>query len=84
VKRVKEDENGHCIFYTLYEHGTLKSIEVILREGGRRGRIMEGMNQVGYIVHIHGNVTMKPSVQLLYTNKNVKKNKVKYCDTQYA
>jgi hypothetical protein len=54
---------------TVYEYGTLKPIEVILRRGGGRGRIMEGMNQMGHTAHIHGNVTMNP----LYTNKNVLK-----------
>jgi hypothetical protein len=29
---------------------------------GRRGRIMEGMNQTGYNICIYGNVTMKPPV----------------------
>jgi hypothetical protein len=32
---------------------------------------------VGYIVLIYGNVTMKPPVQLLYTNKKVKKEEAK-------
>jgi hypothetical protein len=45
---------------TVYEYRTLKPIEVILRRGGGRGRIMEGMNQMGHTAHIHGNVTMNP------------------------
>jgi hypothetical protein len=31
------------------------------------------MNITGYIVPIYGNVKMKPPVQLLYTNKKLKK-----------
>jgi hypothetical protein len=30
----------------MYKYGTLKPVEVILRRGGGRGRIMEGMNQI--------------------------------------
>jgi hypothetical protein len=44
----------------MYGYGTLKPVEVILRSGWGRGRMMERMNQNRYIVSIHGNVTMKP------------------------
>jgi hypothetical protein len=30
----------------MYEYGTLKPVEVILRRVERRGRIVEGMNQM--------------------------------------
>jgi hypothetical protein len=37
----------------MYEYGTLKPVKVILRRGGERGRIMEGMNQAWvYCTHI--------------------------------
>jgi hypothetical protein len=48
----------------MYEYGTLKPVEVILRrEGGRR--IIEGMNQTRVYICIYGNVTTKLSVQQL-------------------
>jgi hypothetical protein len=37
--------------------------------------MMEGMNQTRIHGSIYGNVTPKLPVQLLYTNKNVKKQK---------
>jgi hypothetical protein len=50
----------------MYGYGVLKPF----KEGvGGRGRIMEGMNQTGYIVQIYGNVTIKHPVQILCTNK---------------
>jgi hypothetical protein len=33
--------------YDMYEYGTLKTVEAILRGGGGRRRIMEGTNQTG-------------------------------------
>jgi hypothetical protein len=45
MKRVREGEYVY-VFLQMYEYGTLKSVEVILRRRGR-GRIMEGMNQTG-------------------------------------
>jgi Na+/H+-translocating membrane pyrophosphatase len=46
----------------MYEHGALKSVEVILRRGVREEAegIMEGMNQTKYNRCIYANVTRKP------------------------
>jgi hypothetical protein len=51
----------------IFEYGTLKPIKIILRRGRERER-----TKLGCIVCIHGNVIMKPPVQL-YTIKNLKK-----------
>jgi hypothetical protein len=37
--------------------------------GGRRGRMMEGVN-LRSVVSTYANITMYPPVQLLYANKN--------------
>jgi hypothetical protein len=54
----------------IYEHGTLKPGEVILRKekGKRDNNGVDESNQV--IVCIYGNVTAKPPIELLYTNKS--------------
>jgi hypothetical protein len=48
---------------------------------------MEGMTKPGYTVLIHGNVTMKPPVQLLYTDKTLKnkiRTTIRFCCTTPA
>jgi hypothetical protein len=57
-----------CLMYLLhiYEYGTLKPVQVIVRGAGRRGRIMEGMNQTG----VHCMHVCCAPVQLLFTNKH--------------
>jgi hypothetical protein len=49
------------------QYGILKPVEVILRRGRRKKQNNE-LNR--FIVYIYGNVSTKPPVQLLYTNKN--------------
>jgi hypothetical protein len=44
------------------------------KKWGQR-RIIEGMNQTRYTVHIYGNVKTKPPVWLLYTNNFLKRMK---------
>jgi hypothetical protein len=46
---------------------TLKFVEAVLKMA--RGRIMEEVNQIGYVVHICGDVTTNPPVQLICTNE---------------
>jgi hypothetical protein len=46
----------------MYEYGTLKPAEVILRGSVGRGKIMEGWNKPGFNTCIYGNVTEKPPV----------------------
>jgi hypothetical protein len=58
-------------FLHMYEYGTMKYLGAFLRRGGR-GRKMEGWTKPGYVIHIYENVT-ESTVQLLYTNKNIKK-----------
>jgi hypothetical protein len=59
----------------MYEYGILKPVKVILRRG-RRKRDNNGENEPNRsAVHICGNVTMKPPVQITHANKNFfKKN----------
>jgi hypothetical protein len=53
------------------ESGTLKLVEAILRRGRGRGRITEGMKQMGvHCMHIWKCHNETPT-QLLYKNKNV-------------
>jgi hypothetical protein len=56
-------------FLHIYEFGTLKPVEVILRKRKERGRIMEEMNQGIFYTYME----MKPPILLLYTNKKIKK-----------
>jgi hypothetical protein len=57
----------------MYEYGTLKPVEVILRRGfGEEGEQWRGWAKLEHNICIHGNVTMR---QLPDTNKNVLKNK---------
>jgi hypothetical protein len=51
-------------FIFIYESRRMKSVEIVLRKEGERGRKMEAVN-IKYIV----NITMYPTVQLLYANK---------------
>jgi hypothetical protein len=48
-----------------------------IRNGRKELKVIQegtkGMNQMGYIVCIYGNVSKKPLVQSLYTNNNVLK-----------
>jgi hypothetical protein len=58
-------------FLYMYEYGTLKPIQVILRRGRKKRKKIEGMNQTGiYNTHIW-KCYIDTHVQLLYTNKNV-------------
>jgi hypothetical protein len=38
----------------MYECGTLKPVEIILKGSEGRGRVMEGMNQTWYRICIYG------------------------------
>jgi hypothetical protein len=53
------------VFLFIYENRRMKSVEIVLRKGGRRRR-MEGRI---YLVSTYVNITMYPPVQLLYANK---------------
>jgi hypothetical protein len=51
------------------EHATLKAVKVISRRGKGKNNGGDDSNQG--TLFTYGNVTMKLSVQLLYTNKNI-------------
>jgi hypothetical protein len=55
----------------MYEYGTLKSVEIILKgEWGRREN--NGGDEPNWsITCIYENITTKPSEKLSYTNKNI-------------
>jgi hypothetical protein len=51
----------------------MKLVELVLRRGQQgRGRMMEG---VRYIVRTYVNITMYPTIQILYANEIIKINK---------
>jgi hypothetical protein len=47
----------------------MKPVEIVLRRRGQRRRMMEGVNDKSKIF-TYVNITMYPSVQPLYVNKN--------------
>jgi hypothetical protein len=61
--------------YFLYNYMLIIKNNRKQKKRGVRRRNMEGMRQTVVHCMIHGNVTMKPPVQLLYLNKKVKKIK---------
>jgi hypothetical protein len=51
------------IFSTVYEYGTLKPVEVVLRmKRGKKENNRGKETKLGHIVCTYGNVTMKPSI----------------------
>jgi hypothetical protein len=53
----------------------MKPFEIVpRRRKGKRGRMMERLIQLRYILNTYVNITMFPSVQLLYANKIINKN----------
>jgi hypothetical protein len=61
----------------LYENRTVKSIEIILRSGEEGwGKIMEGVNLINIYYKHMCKCHNETSVQLIYNNKNHKKEKV--------
>jgi hypothetical protein len=52
----------------MYEYGTVKPVEAILKS---RREKRKGM-KLGYLVHMYGNVITIAPVQLLHANKNIK------------
>jgi phosphotransferase system glucose/maltose/N-acetylglucosamine-specific IIC component len=63
------------VFYIHYENRRMKPIKIVLRKGG--GSKMEWVN-LRYIITTYVNITMYPTVQLLYANKNFKTKHQKY------
>jgi hypothetical protein len=58
-------------FLHVYKHGALKTVEVILRRWkGKRNNIRRDEPTWGTL-YTYGYMTMRPPVQLLYTNKSV-------------
>jgi hypothetical protein len=55
-------------FVSIFENRRMKSVEIVQRSGRRRGRMMEGVN-LRYIGSSYVNVTMYPSIELLYVYK---------------
>jgi hypothetical protein len=54
-------------FLHIYENGTLKLVEVILRRRGGRRRIMEGINQTRvHCVHIWKCHKETPCIAIMY------------------
>jgi hypothetical protein len=54
---------------SIYENRRMNPVEIVLRkEGGGRGRIIEGVN-LSYTVSTYVNITIYLLVQLIYVNK---------------
>jgi hypothetical protein len=59
----------------MYEHGTVKPVEVILRmgKGKKKNNGGDETTESECTECMYRNVKMKPPVQLLHTNKNIEK-----------
>jgi hypothetical protein len=70
----KEGEGGwirSMYSVSMYEHRTMKPVEIILeRKGGGGWRRIMGAVNLTHIVGTYVNSTMNPRVQQIYTNKN--------------
>jgi hypothetical protein len=68
-------ENMVNVLSYIYEYGALKHVEVILRRGRGRGRIMEVMSQTGlHCIHVWKCHNKIPCTANIY-NKIIKKKK---------
>jgi hypothetical protein len=61
-------------FLYRYEYGILKPAQAILTRGRGRGRIVEGMNQMGYNICIYVKVTKNPLYNYYILIKMLKNN----------
>jgi hypothetical protein len=57
-------------FVSIHESRRTKPVEIVLRSGkGGRGRMMERVNPIRYVVSTFVNISTHPLAQLLYASK---------------